>query len=638
MNLLRARLQVFGLLACVGVLVGCPGGVLAPELSVSTRTLSFGSASNSEDFTIGNTGNGTLTWNIEEVQWTEDTDGIGGWVTVDFPWLSADQTSGNTTTSTNRVSLLADRSLLTIGTVSDAGLRILSNGGTEVIRVTITEPATLVISPQTLALPVGSTNGRLTISNQGNVTQNWRIDYLTDPNNTDTVEALPQWLTVSPIQGELAPGGQITVDLAWTVASGGQDFALLVTANDDLTVVRVTFGEPTIEVTPSPVVFYQLGDTALLTIENTSTLPVGWMIEFRNLENSQLPVPISANPQFGTTQPGLTTTVVLTVTAATMDDLLFGEGKYEILVQTESLTVNVPIRIEEIHLPEILISDPPDPLSFDPPPVPITQLDFGQDSYQEIFYVGDLGKAGSTLYFQISHEDEESATPIIDSVTPLRGSTDCDDHTFYLADRAVGTGGVSETGPWICAIPIAVTIDRNNIKNQVEFRKITITAMDSLYQQPLEGLSPVVLNVRVERPPLSFEGAQHRSRPPFMLRFVFSLRDAFNRAIDTRNADVFAVLQDAFTVYEDGKPLPDETNHFVTYAEDLRYDVVMLLDYTGSMNEAARLEPAFADSADPLRELYSGEIGSATDVGYVGSFLQDLPDSYQVALMEYHDR
>jgi hypothetical protein len=104
---------------------------------------------------------------------------------------------------------------------------------------------------------------------------------------------------------------------------------------------------------------------------------------------------------------------------------------------------------------------------------------------------------------------------------------------------------------------------------------------------------------------------------------VFILRDALGEAIDTWDPEIFEELQGAFTIQEDGVPIDtDETNIFVTHAENLRYNVVILLDFTASMYHAGDGGGAVIDSM----------VDAAIE------FIEDLPDTYRIAIMEYHDR
>jgi protein-tyrosine-phosphatase len=113
------------------------------------------------------------------------------------------------------------------------------------------------------------------------------------------------------------------------------------------------------------------------------------------------------------------------------------------------------------------------------------------------------------------------------------------------------------------------------------------------------------------------------------------------------------VYQDNFFIFENDIPIENqETSQFLTSADNLRHDVVLLLDYSNSAFLLAltaqqthvdvfnqlRLDfpdetyPDFAGfetAADPLQYLYDQT---------VGKFLAELPDSYNISIMEFHDR
>ena len=103
----------------------------------------------------------------------------------------------------------------------------------------------------------------------------------------------------------------------------------------------------------------------------------------------------------------------------------------------------------------------------------------------------------------------------------------------------------------------------------------------------------------------------------------FLIRDEFGEAVDTTNSGIMQQLQTAFTIEENEELLDlDETNFFVDNAANTRSNMVVLLDYTGSMF-----------NADPGNGAAITQMVSSTR-----AFLQDLPTSFSVALMEYHDR
>lgn len=177
-------------------------------------------------------------------------------------------------------------------------------------------------------------------------------------------------------------------------------------------------------------------------------------------------------------------------------------------------------------------------------------------------------------------------------------------------------------------VPVQVTVDRNNMTEDVEVKTITVQAFDPDFQAPLDIVEEKTIQVRVERPPLRMEGTLNRSRPPYVERFVLMLRDTTGRVIPTRTAEDLEHLE--FLVYEDEVLLDrDETNQFVSLPDDLRVNLVIMLDFTGSMYHAGT-----EAAVNPL------EPGEAIGImkRAAGLFLDDLPASYRVALMYYNDR
>ncbi|HEO71273.1 MAG TPA: VWA domain-containing protein, partial [Candidatus Hydrogenedentes bacterium] len=169
---------------------------------------------------------------------------------------------------------------------------------------------------------------------------------------------------------------------------------------------------------------------------------------------------------------------------------------------------------------------------------------------------------------------------------------------------------------------IRVGIDRSQVDNPVEYRRIRI------YDRNIPTVQPLDIQVRVEQAPLTIEGAINRSRPPYVMRFVFLIRDRLGRAVPTITPEDRAKL--AFAIEEDDIELaPDETNQFVTGPENLKVNLVLLLDFTGSMYRAG--------VADPVHPLEPGEAIEQM-VEAAKGFIDDIPDTYRIALMEYHDK
>ncbi len=112
------------------------------------------------------------------------------------------------------------------------------------------------------------------------------------------------------------------------------------------------------------------------------------------------------------------------------------------------------------------------------------------------------------------------------------------------------------------------------------------------------------------------------------MRFVFLLRDTLGRAIPTRTpADMERIR---FVVSEDGVEQDlNEVSMRVDPPDQLKVNLVLMLDYTGSLYQAG-----VGDVDNPRNP---GEVLDEIRAS-AARFLDDLPPSYRVALMYHNDR
>lgn len=132
--------------------------VVNPQLNVVPLSLDFGTANTTLTFNITNSGSGTLTWNITESE----------------SWLSVSPASGSTTTETDTITVIVDRTGLNQGNYS-AQIAVTSNGGNATVNVTMEVEGQPVLQVVPLSLSFGetSTMKTLTIRNNGQGTLNW---------------------------------------------------------------------------------------------------------------------------------------------------------------------------------------------------------------------------------------------------------------------------------------------------------------------------------------------------------------------------------------------------------------------------------------------------------------------------------
>jgi hypothetical protein len=602
------------------VLAGCPS---APVLQVAPAAVDFGSG-NQTSIRIQNAGGGTLNWSITEVTRANDE---APWVPGEVAWLSAEQVSGSVGTGLQTVRLNADTSLLPVGTTNNVGIRVDSNAGSRVVPVSINIAPTLLVNPPVVNLAPQATQTTFTITNTGTGSATWNVRYLPNPANPDSATALPATITVNPNPGSTAPNNPTEVSVAWQ--PGQQDFALLVASPAGNSVVRFRFGTTLniLQVNPETVKLYFSNSpdvaeqpASRLTITNSSGTPVNWTLEAVAVANPSVAAPITVDPNTGST-PALGTSQVNVRISSSVpaNSVLTGSGNYQLVLRSGDSFIVVPVIVELRTLPEITLSEPPEEGSR-PDIIPINLLDLGTDDVQAEFWIVNTGPKGSQLNFQITHEDQSAQRPVLASVEPQRGYANQNGDDFFLPG----------TNDLVGAVRVTVTVDRSAMTQDVEFRTITIAATESL-EPGSTVIAPVevkTLRVRIERPPLVIEGAINRSRPPFLMRFVFLLRDNLGKVIRTSDPEVMARVR--FDVEENDQPLDlNETNQFVEGPEGLKTNMVLLLDFTGSMYNAGTNEPE-----NPLaRGEALARVREAAE-----AFIRDLPPGYNLQLMYYNDR
>jgi hypothetical protein len=619
------RIHTLAALALVLLsLAGCPLGG-QPALSVTPGALSIGSGQDEEQLLIQNTGGGTLTWTLTEVTRSSPDD---PWIDGDIPWLSTDKTTGTATTTASRVTLAVDRAGLSPGTINNTGVRISSNGGTRIVPVALSIEQTLSASPTRFNLSENDTFANFTLINSGSSAAEWEVLFLPNPDDTNTAEPLPAGFNVTPPSGILAAGASIVVRVEWP--QGQSDFYLLVESTSGIIPLSFLFGAALegLEVTPETLTLFVDSEAvgspgpptaqppSTLRIRNVSNAPITWSIELVDRVSTEGLRPISISPITATTSPGTQTEVDVAVTRPA--DIVTGSGNYDLLITAGDGFQLVPIIVEILPLPEITLSDAPNPEEVLPGPNPISILDFGEDEIQKEFWIVNTGPRASQLFFRISHSDQEAENPVIVSVDPLQGNTNGDDRDFYL----------TEFRDFVDGVPVTVTIDRSNMEEDTVFREITVTAFQAGFETALEVVEEKTLQIRIQRPPLVIEGQLNRSRPPYIMRFVFLLRDTLGQVIPTQTQADRDDIE--FVIYENEELLElDETSQFVSGPEDLKVNLVLLLDFTGSMY--------LAGTDDEDNPLAPGEALEQV-LNAAKLFLDDLPPSYRVALLYHSER
>lgn len=535
----------------------------APVLSVSPLSLDFGSTATSRAITISNSGNAPLEWSLVE----------------SLDWLSLSDTAGVLDSGSVVVTATADRANLPAASYPGQ-IALASNGGAATIHVGMTvAPASLVVNPPVMQFGSYATTKLLAIGNDGSGTVNWSID---DTN-------FPGWLSVDPTSGSVtgpSTGVIVTVDRTglepanfthtFTVASDGGNrevqIQMTVPATPVLTIETGLFGSDGQPLVP----LGDKGTSTTFTIRNSGTGALDW-----NIDPTTLPAWLAISPVAGSITTG-ESLVTVTVNRTGLDAGGFthdvpivsngGNGSIEV-------TMQVPLR------PAI---------SVDP-----SAIKFGLEGKNDVTFVANTGDPGTLLNFTV-----ESDKP------------------WLFFSPATGTS-VGVAGPLKDWKQISVAVDRGGLESAGATGTLTVRAVDTT-GKVIPEIPPATVTVSVEASPLTFEAAQARTRIPSMVRFVYIMRDFRDRAIPMAPVD----LMDAFQIFEDGVLLEaSETNQFVTSADKLRTNVILMFDYSGSMLET--VQALGLSGGDPLQELYE-------QIGH--EFIDSLPAPWQLSLMEFHDR
>lgn len=430
----------------------------------------------------------------------------------------------------------------------------------------------LAVNPAAVNFGSNGTQETISIFNTGAGVIAWtlteNIAWLSANTTSGTVATEIDHVKLTVDRDGLAPG---TYTGKVAVSSG--------TTTKQINVAMTVSGDPDFEVDPLTINLLNNQESSEFTITNTGLGPLTFNIKLQdpNNANSTIPFPdyLSIDPASGTIQPGNTRTIDVDIDRDLLDNGIFG---LILRVNTNAGNTQVAINISQGASAAIGVEP--------------SVLDFGETENTLSFDVFNNGEPGSVLNFTLS-----TNRPDLIFFDPPEGTS-------------IGTDNILNYD----RVPISVTIDRNALTGSTDGGTITVSAV---------GIDPVDVVIDISAAPLGFEGAENRTRAPFIMRFVFLMRDALGNAIDTTDPGIFAELETAFSIREDGVDLDtDETNLFVTPADNLRYNIALLLDYTGSMYNAG------PGNGSVISQMVTASL----------DFIDDLPASWRLAIMEYHDR
>ena len=497
----------------------------------------------------------------------------------------------------------------------------------------------LTVSPGALSFGSAATRESLAILNVGHGTLKWQAaEVVWDGATQEWLEQDIEWLSIDPekLAGSVSAETDrvfLSADRDGLSAGAYSGTGIRVTSNGGTAVIPVSIivqgttggDEPDADglvVSPTAVTINGLDDTATFTVANEGDALVHWYTEVTiNATDvpDDTPIQVTVDPTSAITTVGDTTTATVSVSDPTDFDTTYLNYIVAIRDQADGgLIAEVIVTVDQIGPPVIAV-DP-------------AVLDYGTDGYQVWFLVANLGNVSSLLDFAVftrtkNDDGTYTYTPFDVDADALIATIDAPDGMLDVESDIL----TSTDQSWQYARDVVVTISRDGIKEDLEYRDLWIGAVAGYDESgnPIidTDVTPQEVQVRVEAA-ATLEGALNRSRPPSLMRFVFMLRDKRGIAIDA--SDDLIRSQIEFSIQEDDAALePYESSQFVTGPENITCNLVLLLDYTGSMYNAG------VDDTD--NKLEQGEAISQM-VQAAKQFILDVPDTYKIAIMEYHDR
>ncbi len=591
---------------------------LEPKLVVTPDAIDFGSSKDEDTVTIHNNGTGVLLWSVEE-----GTTSGGVFTAGELPWLAVTgATLGQIAAGDSApVAIQVDRSLVSPNPNDpyQGSLRFKSADGQEslVAISMVALPSVLRVLPSTLAFGTAYTQKTLAIWNGGLGTVNWRVD----------TSSKPAWVTVDPVDGSGIASGSVTgdetdaikvavdrtglppadADYAWsfqvTATNDSGNTLAPITVNVTMNVAKVptisvdtghsSDGTPNVDQTG--VAFIPMGTT--LTQSTFRILNVGTGVLSWSIDTNAFPSWFkSASPAQGAIPAGGQTMVSVAVDRA---GLPFGDESYLLqIASNDPLHASLPVRLE-MQVPKVVI------IGAKP-----TEDALGLYAVSDTVSVANLGDPGSILNFQITSNKA---------------------WLYFYPETGSSEGTNDLVKDWR---DIDISIDRGQLDGTGSTGELTITAFETneLGQRvTLVDVKPVTVKVSVQAAELSFEAPTLRTRIPSLVRFVALMRDIAYEPIKLPD-NLLDQYANSFSIFEKDVPLEKtETNQFLTSGSNLRTNVAILLDYSGSMDAAAKSvsDTSISGATDPLQALYER---------CVGTLVESLPAHYNIALMEFHER
>lgn len=567
------------------------------NVSVTPAVIDFGSitAESSQSIALQNFGVQPVIWDLTIPQ-------------AAAAWLRADKSAGTLgATASDAVMVTVSPAAVNPGAY-EAVLRFSLDGVEKTVRVRMARPrpATLRVEPNQINFGESRTEELIGIWNDGLGAVNWRID----------ASAFPSWLTLSPVDAQGIASGSVSgtqtdaltlrVDRSQAPA-GTVSFShqFVVEASGDATAPITVSVQMRIPLVPVIVIeaegstitgvdslnFNVDEDTSSLTLRNEGSGTLFWSINL-----SDAPAWLrSVSPSQGSLDPGRQQRVTATISR----DGLNYTGAQHILQITSNdpARPSIPLLLEVEVEKVIAITALP------------ARLSFGINENSALIQVANFGDPDTLLNFRISPTKEWL------SVYPETGTS-------------VGVAG--EIKDWKT---ISVAVDRSLLDSVSASAKLVISAFDMVEGSPVPRADVPVfeVDVSVQAAELTIETPAPRLRIPSLVRFVLLMRNVRYQTIQIPDSMLSSLAQKVAIFEKDIALELSETNQYMSPGSRIRGNALILLDYSGSMQEAARqvADQSIAEAPDPLQALYERAISALID---------EMPPNYKVGLALFSER
>jgi hypothetical protein len=569
--------------------------MVVPGLAVSPESIDFGSISEaaSTGLELRNLGAQPIAWQIVVPA-------------ASSRWLSVDRTTGTVQNVANVV-VTANPAQVEPGDYT-AVLAITSDGGDRnvTVRMTRPRPSALKVEPSTPDFGSTRLEQLVAIWNDGSGTVNWRID----------TTGFPAWLSLSPVNAQGIASGAVSgaetdtvtlfVDRAQAAgAQGNYTHQFVVEASGDAdedVPITVRMNVPLIPqlkvvaegIDAANVDFINFDireDSQTFIIRNEGNGPLDWSITLTGAPRWIA----SVNPSQGTLPPRNQTTITVTVDRSSLD---YRGAQFTLpILSNDPARPTVPLLVEVQVAKKVIVRASPE------------QMGFGDNQVAAILSVANFGDPDTELNFKVTSTKEWL------SVFP---------------DSGKSYGTILPTKDWR---DLSVSVDRSQLEGRGASAKITVfaTRIENNVVVPDTSITPVEVTVTVDALALTIEAARPALRVPSLARYVLLLRNIQYQSIALPDA-LLDDIAPQVRLFEDDVPVTvSESSQFMTPGRRTRGSALILLDYSGSMQEAAGkvTDPAVSGALDPIQALYEATVTHLID---------GMPDNYRVALGVFSER